>query len=110
MSTAALSRAEHGRSVLAFLRHLGEMTVAMFLGMFAFALALGITAGAALSGVGGKNQLSQPTLSVEIGTARNRCDPVSRRARGACRRAARRRGLERCCLVVFDAVGDFRRG
>jgi hypothetical protein len=44
MSTAALSRADHGRSVLTFLRHLGEMTVAMFIGMFAFGLSLGVTA------------------------------------------------------------------
>jgi hypothetical protein len=61
MSTAAVSRADQGRSVLTFLRHLGEMTVAMFAGMFAFGLMLGVTAG-----VGGSSlesvRISQPEL------------------------------------------------
>jgi hypothetical protein len=47
MSTATLSRAAHRRSVPTFLRHLGEMTLAMFVGMFAFGLALSVIAGVA---------------------------------------------------------------
>ena len=45
MSTATVSRSEP-RSTLAFLRHLGEMTLAMFAGMFAFGVLLGLTASA----------------------------------------------------------------
>jgi hypothetical protein len=47
MSTATLSRAEHQRPARVFLRHLGEMTLAMFVGMFAFGLVLGVIAGVA---------------------------------------------------------------
>ena len=41
MSTTTLSGAAHRRPVPTFLRHLGEMTLAMFAGMFAFGLSLG---------------------------------------------------------------------
>lgn len=47
MSTATLSRRERDRPTLHFLRHLGEMTVSMFVGMFAFGLTLGLIAGVA---------------------------------------------------------------
>ena len=33
MTTAALSNVDRGRSALTFLRHLGEMTLSMFVGM-----------------------------------------------------------------------------
>lgn len=61
MTTAAVSRADHGRSVLTFLRHLGEMTLAMFLGMFAFGLTLGLIAGASGSSLESV-RVSQPEL------------------------------------------------
>jgi hypothetical protein len=61
MSTAALSRAAHDRPVVTFLRHLGEMTLAMFVGMFAFGLALGVSAGAAGSSLESV-RVSQPEL------------------------------------------------
>jgi hypothetical protein len=61
MSTAAVSRGEHGRSVLVFLRHLGEMAMAMFVGMFAFGLALGLIAGVAGSSLESV-RVSQPEL------------------------------------------------
>jgi hypothetical protein len=44
-STAALTRTAHHRPVVVFLRQLGEMTLAMFVGMFGFGLALGVAAG-----------------------------------------------------------------
>jgi hypothetical protein len=47
MSTAALSRAAHDRPVVTFLGHLGAMTLAMFVGMFGFGLALSLAAGLA---------------------------------------------------------------
>jgi flagellar biosynthetic protein FliP len=40
MATATISPGH--RPALAFLRHLGEMTLAMFAGMFAFGMALGV--------------------------------------------------------------------
>lgn len=61
MSTAALSRAEHNRPGVTFLRHLGGMTLAMFVGMFAFGLGLGVIAslaGSSLESV----RVSQPEL------------------------------------------------
>jgi hypothetical protein len=60
MSTATLSRAEQ-RSALVFLRHLGEMTLAMFVGMFAFGLSLGVIAGVAGSSFESL-RVSQPEL------------------------------------------------
>lgn len=60
MSTAAAARAEQ-RPTLTFLRHLGEMTLAMFVGMFAFGLMLGVIAGAAGSSLE-SIRLSQPAL------------------------------------------------
>ncbi len=61
MSTTVLSRAEHHRPVATFLRHLLEMTLAMFVGMFALALALGLIAGAAGSSLE-SIRVSQPEL------------------------------------------------
>lgn len=61
MSTATLSRAAHRRPVQTFLRHLGEMTLAMFVGMFAFGLALGVIAGIAGSSLESV-RVSQPEL------------------------------------------------
>jgi hypothetical protein len=62
VSTATtLSRARHHRTTLAFLRHLGEMTLAMFVGMFGFAVALGMIAsraGSSLESI----RVSQPAL------------------------------------------------
>jgi hypothetical protein len=61
MSTATLARAGQHRPVLAYLRHLGEMTLAMFVGMFAFGLALGVIAAAAGSSLESV-RTSQPEL------------------------------------------------
>lgn len=61
MSTATLSRSAHRRPMPTFLRHLGEMTLAMFAGMFAFALALGVIAGLAGSSLESV-RVSQPEL------------------------------------------------
>jgi hypothetical protein len=61
MSTAALSRAPHHRPGVTFLRHLGEMTLAMFVGMFGFGLALGVAAGLAGSSLESV-RVSQPEL------------------------------------------------
>jgi hypothetical protein len=44
ISTPALQRAAQHRPVVTFLRHLGEMTLAMFVGMFGFGLGLGVAA------------------------------------------------------------------
>lgn len=44
MSTVGVQRAPR-RSALAFLQHLGEMTLAMYVGMFAFGAVLGVVAG-----------------------------------------------------------------
>ena len=61
MTTAALSNVDRGRSALTFLRHLGEMTLSMFVGMFAFGLALGVIAG--LAGSNPESwRVSQPEL------------------------------------------------
>ena len=60
MSTATLSTTDH-RPALVFLRHLGEMTLAMFVGMFAFGLALGLIAGVAGSSLESV-RVSQPEL------------------------------------------------
>ena len=60
MTTATVSRART-RPTLTFLRHLGEMTLAMFVGMFAFGLMLGVIAGAAGSSFE-SIRLSQPEL------------------------------------------------
>jgi hypothetical protein len=61
MNTATLSRTEHDRPALLFLRHLGEMTLAMFVGMFAFGLSL-----SAIMGVAGSSfesvRVAQPEL------------------------------------------------
>jgi hypothetical protein len=61
MSTATLSRAEHRRVALVFFRHLGAMTLAMFVGMFAFGLTLGVIAGVAGSSLESV-RISQPEL------------------------------------------------
>lgn len=47
MGAVTLQEREHHQQGLTFLRHLGGMTLAMFVGMFAFALAVGVIAGAA---------------------------------------------------------------
>jgi hypothetical protein len=61
MTTATLSTATHRRPVATFLRHLGEMTLAMFVGMLAFGLALGVIAGVAGSSLESV-RVSQPEL------------------------------------------------
>lgn len=61
MNTVTLSRTEHGYPAFLFLRHLGEMTLAMFVGMFAFGLALGVIAGVAGSSLESV-RVSQPEL------------------------------------------------
>ena len=61
MSTTAVPRNEHDRSVRVFLRHLGEMTLAMFVGMFLFGLTLGVIAGLAGSSLESL-RVSQPEL------------------------------------------------
>src|ERR1051326_3477189 len=61
MSTAALSRVEQNRPLMTFLRHLGEMTLAMLVGMFAFGLALGLIASLAGSSLASV-RVSQPEL------------------------------------------------
>lgn len=61
MSTTTMSKSTDRRSAPVLLRHLGEMTLAMFLGMFAFGLALGVIAdvvGGSLESV----RVSQPEL------------------------------------------------
>jgi len=61
MTTVTVSRAATRRLTLTFLRHLGEMTLAMFVGMFAFGLMLGVIASAAGSSFE-SIRLSQPEL------------------------------------------------
>ena len=61
MSTTVLTSAGHRRSTATFLRHLGEMTLAMFVGMFAFGFALGVIAGVAGSSLESL-RVSQPEL------------------------------------------------
>jgi hypothetical protein len=46
VSTATTIPTHAHRPVFVFLRHLGEMTLAMFVGMFSFGFALGLIAGA----------------------------------------------------------------
>ena len=61
MTTITASRPRrHGRT-FSFLRHLGEMTAAMLLGMFAYGLLLGVVLGAAGSTVEDA-RLGQPEL------------------------------------------------
>lgn len=62
-ATTTLSRAkpEPRRPALVFLRHLGGMTLAMFVGMFTFGLALGVIAGVAGSSLESV-RVSQPEL------------------------------------------------
>ena len=60
MSTATLPRA-HRRPRPTFLRHLGEMTLAMFVGMFAFGVVVGVIAGVAGSSLASV-RVSQPEL------------------------------------------------
>jgi hypothetical protein len=59
--TATLTTAEHHRPALVFFRHLGEMTLAMFGGMFAFGLILGVIAGLAGSSLESV-RVSEPEL------------------------------------------------
>lgn len=61
MSTTALIEAGARRPVAAFARHLLEMTLAMFVGMFALGLTLGLIAAAAGSSFE-SIRLSQPEL------------------------------------------------
>jgi hypothetical protein len=61
MNTGTLSRTGHERPALLFLRHLGEMTLAMFIGMFAFGLSLGMITGVAGSSLESV-RVSQPEL------------------------------------------------
>jgi hypothetical protein len=68
MSTATVPRPHH-RAAAIFLRHLGAMTVAMFVGMLAFGLALGLIAGFAGSSLASV-RVSQPELfMLGMGTA-----------------------------------------
>jgi hypothetical protein len=60
MSTVILSSAEYRRA-LTFLRHLGAMTLAMFLGMFGFGFSLGLVASAAGTSLESL-RVSQPEL------------------------------------------------
>jgi len=62
MTATAVSKTEQQRPAFIFLRHLGEMTLAMFIGMFAFALALGVIAGVAGSSLESV-RVSQPSCS-----------------------------------------------
>ena len=61
MSTATLSTAVSRRPVAMFLRHLGEMTLSMLVGMFGFGLVLGVVAGIAGSSLESL-RVSQPEL------------------------------------------------
>ena len=61
MSWATLSGAAHRRPAPTFLRHLGEMTLAMFGGMAAFALALALVSGVAGSSLESV-RVTQPEL------------------------------------------------
>jgi hypothetical protein len=61
MSTATVDQRAHHRPALAFLRHLGGMTLAMFAGMFAFGFTLGLIAAAAGSSLESIRS-SQPEL------------------------------------------------
>lgn len=61
MSGATVSHAEHGRPAWTFLRHLAEMTAAMFSGMLVFAVVTGVVAGLAGSTLE-VLRLSQPEL------------------------------------------------
>jgi hypothetical protein len=66
---ATLSRSAQHRPVPTFPRHLGEMTLSMFLGMFASGLAIGLIAGAAGSSLESV-RVSQPELfMLGIGSA-----------------------------------------
>lgn len=86
MSTATLSRAAHHRPALTFLRHLGEMTLSMFVGMFAFGLALGLIAAAAGSSLESV-RTSQPELfMLGMGTSMSVTMVAWMRRRGHTRR------------------------
>jgi len=61
MSTATVSKAEHHRPAIAFLRHLVEMVLAMFVGMIGFGFAAGVLAGVAGSSLEAV-RVSQPEL------------------------------------------------
>jgi flagellar biosynthetic protein FliP len=61
MATTVASSHRHHSGAVVFLRHLGAMTLAMFVGMLAFGLALGLIAGAAGSSLE-SIRTSQPEL------------------------------------------------
>jgi hypothetical protein len=101
MSSATLSKAAHRRPVPTFLRHLGEMTLAMFGGMAAFGLALALVtsvAGSSLQAV----RVSQPELfMLGMGSAMSITMIARMRHRGLTRRAA----LEMTAAMVVPVVG-----
>jgi hypothetical protein len=70
MSTAtSLSREEHDHAGLIFMRHLGEMTLAMFVGMFAYAFAVGLIAGDAGSSLESARTTEPELFMLGMGSA-----------------------------------------
>jgi hypothetical protein len=101
MSRATVSTATGRRPVAAFLRHLGEMTLAMFVGMFAFGLALGVIAGVAGSSLESV-RVSQPELfMLGMGSAMS----VTMVAWMRHRHHTRREGWEMTAAMLAPVVG-----
>jgi len=101
MSTATFGRAEHHRPAFIFLRHLGEMTMAMFAGMFAFGLILGVITGVAGSSLESV-RVSQPELfMLGVGSAMR----VTMIAWMRHRRHSRRQGCEMTAAMFVPVLG-----
>jgi uncharacterized membrane protein YhaH (DUF805 family) len=65
MSTIEGSGSQHGARAIQFLRHLGEMTAAMMIGMFAFGMTAGVLT-AANGSTFEEARLSQPELMASL--------------------------------------------
>jgi hypothetical protein len=108
MGTAAVARVEH-RPVLVFLRHLGEMTLAMFVGMFAFGFLLGAIGGAAGSSLESVRG-SQPELfMLGMGTAMSVTMAAWMRRREHSRRE-RREMIAAMFVPVLGVLACYRSG
>lgn len=70
MSTAtSLSREEHHHAAPVFMRHLGEMTLAMFVGMFSYGFAVGLIAGGAGSSLESARTTQAELFMLGMGSA-----------------------------------------
>jgi hypothetical protein len=101
MNTATLSRTGNVRPALLFFRHLGEMTLAMFVGMFAFGLSLGVITGVASSSLESV-RVSQPELfMLGMGSAMS----VTMLGWMRRRRHSWRQGLEMTAAMFVPVLG-----